>query len=222
MGPDFSPDFSIETRCIAKGLTVCGVDEAGRGPWAGPVVAAAVVLDPYSIPPGINDSKKLTEMKRAFLYQPIMDSARVGIGIVDVEMIDRINILQATFFAMQLAVSDLANSRFAELPDLALVDGNRAPPLSIRVQTIIGGDAKSLSIAAASIIAKVTRDRIMTALDELYPHYGFAKHKGYGTAAHAAALQRHGPSLAHRRSFKPIAKLTMSGQFDSRGVRHDS
>ena len=222
MGPDFSPDFSIETRCIAKGLTVCGVDEAGRGPWAGPVVAAAVVLDLHSIPPGINDSKKLTEMKRAFLYQPIMDSARVGIGIVDVEMIDRINILQATLFAMQLAVSDLANGRFAELPDLALVDGNRAPPLSIRVQTIIGGDSKSLSIAAASIIAKVTRDRLMATLDELYPHYGFAKHKGYGTAAHAAALQRYGPSLAHRRSFKPIAKLTMSGQFDSRGVRHDS
>ena len=216
------PDFSIETRCIAKGLTVCGVDEAGRGPWAGPVVAAAVVLDPHSIPPGINDSKKLTEMKRALLYQPIMDSARVGIGIVDVEVIDRINILQATLFAMQLAVSNLANSRFAELPDLALVDGNRAPPLSIRVQTIIGGDTKSLSIAAASIIAKVTRDRIMATLDELYPHYGFAKHKGYGTAAHAAALQQHGPCLAHRQSFKPIAKLTMSGQFDSRGVRHDS
>jgi ribonuclease HII len=211
------PDFTFEAEAIARGFMPCGVDEAGRGPWAGPVVAAAVVLDASAIPPGLNDSKKLNEARRDALFGPIMQSARVGIGIVAPDVIDHINILEATFRAMAEAVAQLGHDT-----TLALVDGNRAPPLSIRVQTIIEGDGRSLSIAAASIIAKVTRDRIMHELDRQHPGYGFGRHKGYGTALHMAALQRFGPCAAHRHSFKPVAKLTMSGQFDSRVTREDS
>ncbi len=211
------PDFTFEQIAIADGLIVCGVDEAGRGPWAGPVVAAAVILDPANIPAGLNDSKKLSEAKREALFDPIAASSQVGVGIVEAEKIDQINILQATYLAMQMAVGNLPSQ-----PGLALIDGNRAPAFSIRVQTIIGGDAKSLSIAAASIIAKVTRDRIMHDLHQQFPHYGFAAHKGYGTAIHAAALQQHGACSAHRMSFKPIAALTINGQFDSRGTPQDS
>jgi ribonuclease HII len=211
------PDFSFESAAIAQGFVPCGVDEAGRGPWAGPVVAAAVILEPNNIPKGLNDSKKLTEARREALFEPIMQSARVGVGIVDASTIDKINILQATYRAMAEAVAQL-------LPEatFALIDGNRAPALSIRIQTIVEGDGKSLSIAAASIIAKVTRDRLMHQLDARFPGYGFARHKGYGTAAHLTVLQQLGPCPAHRMCFKPIAKLTMSGQFDSRGVREDS
>jgi ribonuclease HII len=197
------PTFDFETAAIAAGLIPCGVDEAGRGPWAGPVVAAAVLLDPLNIPNGLNDSKTLNEARREALFDPIMTSAQVGVGIVYAGEIDAINILQATYRAMGLAVAQLSSAT------LALVDGNRAPPLSIRVQTIIGGDAKSLSIAAASIVAKVTRDRMMHALDAQYPGYGFAAHKGYGTAQHSEALQRLGPCPEHRMSFKPIAALTI-------------
>jgi ribonuclease HII len=211
------PDFAFETRAIAEGFLPCGVDEAGRGPWAGPVVAAAVILNANNIPAGLNDSKKLNEAKREALFDPIMASAIVGVGVVEAKEIDKINILQATYLAISKAITALHSQ-----PTLALIDGNRAPPLSIRTQTIIGGDAKSLSIAAASIIAKVTRDRIMHDLDAHYPNYGFARHKGYGTAAHAAALQRLGPCPEHRKSFAPIAKLTISGQFDSRGTLQDS
>jgi ribonuclease HII len=212
-----APNFTFETAAITQGLIPCGVDEAGRGPWAGPVVAAAVILDPQNIPDGLNDSKKLNEAKREALFDPIMATSIVGVGIVDAETIDEINILQATYRAMAKAVSALQRQ-----PSLALIDGNRAPPLSIRTQTIIGGDAKSLSIAAASIIAKVTRDRIMHDLHKHYPDYGFDRHKGYGTAAHAGVLNRIGPCSAHRISFAPIAKLTISGQFDSRRTRQDS
>lgn len=199
------PDFTYETASLAQGLMPCGVDEAGRGPWAGPVVAAAVILNAQAIPQGLNDSKKLTEARREALFAEIMQSARVGLGIVQASVIDDINILQATYRAMAEAVAAL-NGEAA----MALVDGNRAPPLSIRVQTIVAGDGKCLSIAAASIIAKVTRDRIMTQLDRLHPGYDFARHKGYGTALHMAALQRLGPCHEHRKSFKPIAALTMS------------
>lgn len=196
------PDFVFEHAAMAAGHdAVCGVDEAGRGPWAGPVVAAAVILDPRRIPPGLNDSKKLTETRRDALYQPIIESARVGIGVADVERIDRDNILAATFWAMGEAV------RQAGRVSLALVDGNRAPKLACPVQTIVGGDARSLSIAAASIVAKVTRDRLMIALDADHPHYGFARHKGYGTAAHQAALLQFGVTPHHRKSFAPIAAL---------------
>jgi ribonuclease HII len=200
-----APDFSFEQSAIAQGFIPCGVDEAGRGPWAGPVVAAAVLLDPHNIPTGLNDSKKLTEARREALFEPIMQSARVGIGIASAQLIDEINILQATYHAMAEAVAGLQSQA-----SFALIDGNRAPPLSIRVQTIIEGDGKCLSIAAASIIAKVTRDRMMHGLDARYPGYGFGKHKGYGTSQHMAALQQLGPCAEHRMSFKPIAKLTIS------------
>jgi ribonuclease HII len=196
------PDFSIERKAMRKGARlVCGIDEAGRGPWAGPVVAAAVVLDPKCIPDGLNDSKKLSEARRAALFEPIMASARVGIGIAEVDRIDRDNILQATLWAMAQALDQIGSVA------LALVDGNRAPALPCPVQTIIEGDAKSLSIAAASIIAKVTRDRIMVGHDQAYPGYGFARHKGYGTALHQEALRRHGVTPLHRTSFAPIAAL---------------
>ncbi len=198
-----SPDFSFELAATARGFSIiCGIDEAGRGPWAGPVVAAAVVLDPNNIPPGLNDSKKLTAAKRDMLFADIMTSAKVGIGMGDETRIDRDNILATTLWAMAQAVDQLETK-----PDFALVDGNRAPTLSCGVQTIVEGDAKSLSIAAASIIAKVTRDRLMVEMDVAFPAYGFARHKGYGTAAHHAALLAHGPCPHHRKSFKPIAAL---------------
>ena len=202
-GDSNTPDFSFELAAKAQGFSrVCGIDEAGRGPWAGPVVAAAVILDPGNIPLGLNDSKRLRESKREGLFAKIMASAKVGVGIGDEARIDRDNILASTLWAMAEAVRNLE-----ELPHVALVDGNRSPKLSCRVQTIVSGDARSLSIAAASIIAKVTRDRIMVALHEKFPGYGFARHKGYGTAFHYAALLELGPCVHHRKSFAPIAKL---------------
>ena len=198
-----SPNFTFESQALASGHNfICGIDEAGRGPWAGPVVASAVILDRKNIPQGLNDSKKLNEAKREALFDPIMQSSHVGIGIVSAAEIDDINILQATFVAMQRAFDQLDVKS-----DLALIDGNKSPKLSCKTQTIIGGDAKSLSIAAASIIAKVTRDRIMHQLDLIYPQFNFARHKGYGTAAHAAALSKIGPCAEHRKSFKPIALI---------------
>ena len=196
---------------------ICGVDEAGRGPWAGPVCAAAVILDQANIPAGLNDSKKLTEAKREQLFPLIMASAEVGVGLVSPQEIDDINILQATYLAMSRAVTALKSK-----PTLALIDGNRAPKLSCQTQTIIGGDAKSLSIAAASIIAKVTRDRLMREMEKAFPAYGFAKHKGYGTALHAAALAKYGPCTEHRFSFAPIRKLTMKPLKDSHRDSKDS
>ena len=196
---------------------ICGVDEAGRGPWAGPVCAAAVILDQANIPAGLNDSKKLTEARREQLFPLIMASAEVGVGLVSPQEIDEINILQATYLAMSRAVTALKSK-----PTLALIDGNRAPKLFCTTQTIIGGDAKSLSIAAASIIAKVTRDRLMIEMDKASPAYGFAKHKGYGTALHAAALAKYGPCTEHRFSFAPIRKLTMKSDIDSHGDSKDS
>jgi ribonuclease HII len=194
--PSFAYELASSYSCI------CGVDEAGRGPWAGPVVAAAVILDQSNFPSGLNDSKKLTHEKREALFLPIMESSYVGIGIVSAAEIDQINILQATYLAMDRAVEGLKIK-----PTFALVDGNRAPPLPCAVQTIIKGDSLSLSIAAASIIAKVTRDRMMVAMDMQFPHYGFAQHKGYGTAQHMNALAKYGPCTEHRKSFKPIKSL---------------
>jgi ribonuclease HII len=193
------PNFSLERKAIAVGKLVCGVDEAGRGPLAGPVIAAAVVLDPLRIPKGLNDSKQLNEAKREALFDAVMASASVGIGVVEAGVIDRINILQATLLAMRQAVMQLVSA-----PNLALVDGNRKPPLSCDVETIIKGDGKCSSIAAASIIAKVTRDRMMLVLDAQYPLYGFSNHKGYGTEEHLAAIAAHGPCPLHRRSFSPF------------------
>jgi len=193
-------DFSLENEL---GGTVAGIDEAGRGPWAGPVVAAAVIFQGSALPDeilnGVKDSKKLKPAVRDTLFEIIQRHALVGVGQASVEEIDRINILQATMLAMKRALNDLG-----VVPDTALVDGNRAPDLPCRVLTIIKGDDKSLSIAAASIIAKVTRDRIMVELDARYPGYGFARHKGYGTRAHSAAIARLGVTPVHRCSFRPI------------------
>lgn len=197
------PHFDFERDAFARGFRcVAGVDEAGRGPWAGPVVAAAVILDPDALPLGVNDSKKLTPEKREELYDIILSVAEVGVGIIDVGVIDRDNILQATYAAMIQAVSGLRRA-----PLLAFIDGNRAPKLACITETIIEGDGKCLSIAAASIVAKVTRDRMMIDLDRQCPGYGFAQHKGYGTPDHQAALSRLGPTVHHRRSFEPIRIL---------------
>ncbi|NWH07125.1 MAG: ribonuclease HII [Alphaproteobacteria bacterium] len=185
---------------------VAGVDEAGRGPWAGPVVAAAVILDPARVPFGLNDSKKVSEARREALYEAIMAQAlAVHYCAIEAEEIDRLNILEATMRAMAASVQALKVA-----PHCVLIDGNRAPPLPIRTRTLIKGDAQSLSIAAASIIAKVTRDRIMQARDAIFPDYGFARHKGYGTAQHEAALYRFGPCTEHRQSFAPVKKAALT------------
>lgn len=176
---------------------VCGVDEAGRGPLAGPVVAAAVILPHDFVLDGLDDSKKLTEKRREALFDRIREQAvAYAIATVEADEIDRINILQATFRAMQQAVTSLSISA-----DYALIDGNRAPALQIPCQCIVGGDGLSLSIAAASVLAKVTRDRQMRKLDEIYPGYGFATHKGYGTKAHHTAILEQGPTPIHRMTF---------------------
>lgn len=194
------PDYSIE---LEIGGMVAGVDEAGRGPLAGPVVAAAVVLDFQRIPDGIDDSKKLKREHREHLHSLIVASAHVGVGMASVEEIDRVNILQATYLAMRRAVQALV-----EQPEVVLVDGNRAPPqLGCRAETIVGGDAHSYSIAAASIFAKVTRDRYMHALALTYPDYGWATNRGYGSQEHLEALSLLGPTRHHRRSFAPVTRL---------------
>lgn len=194
------PTFELESaeRLLGR-APVVGIDEAGRGPWAGPVVAAAVVLDPDNLPPGIDDSKALDEDQREILFGRITSCAAWGVGIADVARIDRDNILNATLWAMAEAVKALPLR-----PRLALVDGNRAPRLGCETRAIVKGDAKCLSIAAASIVAKVTRDRVMVALDGELKGYGFARHKGYGTPEHREALRRLGVSPQHRRSFRPV------------------
>jgi ribonuclease HII len=181
---------------------VAGVDEAGRGPWAGPVVSAAVIFQNRNIPTGINDSKKLSAAKRELLYSQILGSADVGIGIVDAQEIDTLNILQATFKAMQIAVAALKHR-----PATVLVDGNRLPKWEYPSHALIGGDGVSVSIAAASIVAKVTRDRIMQELAKQYPHYGWEKNAGYGTKAHQQGLAEFGITPHHRKSYAPIKAL---------------
>lgn len=189
-------DFDREYWNKGAGL-LCGVDEAGRGPLAGPVCAAAVILPDDAELPGLNDSKKLTDKKRRELYDIITEQALSwSVALVDEKTIDEINILQATFRAMEQAVAGLTVE-----PDLVLVDGNREPPLPMKTQCVVGGDGKSASIAAASILAKVTRDRLMEELDGQYPQYGFAVHKGYGTKRHYEALRTYGPCPIHRQSF---------------------
>ncbi len=186
---------------VPAGL-VCGIDEAGRGPLAGPVVAAAVILDPARPIPGLNDSKKLSEKKRLVLAELIRERAIAwAVAEASVEEIDRINILQASLLAMQRAVAGLAVR-----PISALVDGNRCPKLDIPAEAIVQGDGKIASIAAASILAKTVRDAGMRVLHAQYPQYGFDRHMGYPTAAHFKALEEHGASPVHRRSFGPVAK----------------
>lgn len=185
-------------------IWVCGVDEAGRGPLVGSVVAGAVVLDPEHPIAGLKDSKKLTPTKREYLFEQIMQKAKAwGIGEASPQEIDQINILQATMLAMRRAVEDLT-SRLGAWPDKALIDGNRCPELPITAEAIIQGDAKEPAISAASILAKVTRDRQMVILHERFPQYGFAQHMGYPTAAHFAALKEFGICEEHRRSFSPV------------------
>ena len=184
---------------------VCGVDEAGRGPLAGPVVAAAVILDPARPILGLNDSKKLFAKRRIELAQEIRDKALAwSIAEASVEEIDRLNILQASLLAMRRAVAGVSPP-----PRRALIDGNKCPLLDCPAEAIVGGDGKVAAIAAASILAKTARDAGMQALHAIYPMYGFDRHKGYPTAAHLAALRRYGPTPAHRRSFSPVAQLAL-------------
>jgi ribonuclease HII len=198
------PNYAFESRVLARiSGYVAGVDEAGRGPLAGPVIAAAVIFARKRFPRGLDDSKKLSARAREKLYARIYDSAiAVGVGEASVDEIDLVNIRQATHLAMARAVRAL-NPAAA----FALVDGNDAPALPCPCETIIGGDGRSVSIAAASIVAKVTRDRMMAALHEIHPEYGWASNKGYGTQAHLLALKRHGATPHHRRSFAPIHNI---------------
>lgn len=199
--------WEIENEYYDKGYTlVCGVDEAGRGPLAGPVCAGACILPRGLEIEGLNDSKKLTDQKRRILYDIITEQAVAwAVCMVDEKVIDEINILQATYRAMRGAVESLPVK-----PDFVLVDGNRDPSLGIPTLTVIKGDAKCANVAAASILAKVTRDRFMEQMDEQYPGYGFAIHKGYGTKAHYAALAEKGPSEIHRMTF--LKKLYGEGK----------
>lgn len=190
----------------APGL-VAGVDEAGRGPLAGPVVAAAVILDPRQPIAGLADSKKLSAAQRERLFEQIRAKALCcAVAEASVEEIDRLNILQATLLAMQRAVAGLRLP-----PAMVLVDGNRLPKLPMRAEAVVGGDALVPAISAASILAKVTRDRWCAGIDAVWPQYGFAAHKGYGTAAHLAALRAHGACEHHRRSFAPVAAVLDRG-----------
>ena len=194
--------FEFDKGFYNKGLSfVSGIDEAGRGPLAGPVVAAAVILPKDIFIDGVNDSKKLTEKKRNVLFEEIKQKAfSYGIGIVDAKKIDEINILQATFLAMRKALEQLSVK-----PDLVLVDGNHIiPNLQNKQQAIVSGDAKSACIACASILAKVTRDNMMYEYAKQYPQYNFQKHKGYGTKAHLEAITKYGPCPIHRMTFAPL------------------
>lgn len=201
------PDTTLESALRARGLTmVAGVDEAGRGPLAGPVAAAAVILPPRWRCQGIDDSKKLTPAKREQLFAKITDDRRViwSVAFAEVEEIDRINILRATHAAMARAVEGLARA-----VDHCLIDGLRVPAFPWPHDGVVKGDGKSLSIATASILAKVSRDRVMHEISREFPQYGFERHMGYGTREHLEALHRHGPCRHHRRSFQPVAQLAL-------------
>ena len=197
------PDFAIER---AAGGTVAGIDEAGRGPLAGPVVAAAVILEPEAVAAGLfrglDDSKALSPVRREELFDALRRGARIGLGAASAREVDARNVLRATMRAMQRAVAALGVT-----PDLALVDGDRAPELPCPARPMIGGDGRALSIAAASVAAKVTRDRIMTALAARYPGFGWERNAGYGTAEHRRALRRLGATPHHRLSFAPLVKM---------------
>lgn len=199
-----TPDFRFETTFLAQGLTrIAGVDEVGRGPLAGPVTAAAVVLDPAHLPQGLNDSKVLSARRREGLMQAIMDSAEVSIAHASVEEIDTLNILRASHLAMERAVAGLPRP-----PGHVLIDGNMIPRgLTLPATAIVKGDALSLSIAAASIVAKITRDAIMWDLAQQYPGYGWETNAGYPSKSHRLALQDLGVTPHHRRSFKPVHNI---------------
>jgi ribonuclease HII len=197
------PDFSLET---ALGGVVVGIDEVGRGPLAGPVIAAAVILDPARPLAGLDDSKRLSARRREALAAQLEETALIGLGRAEIEDIDRINILQATFLAMRRAFDAVA--LLAGRPiDHALIDGPHCPALPCPAHPVIGGDGRSLSIAAASVVAKVHRDALMARLAEAFPGYGWESNAGYGTKVHLEALARLGPTPHHRRSFAPVARL---------------
>jgi ribonuclease HII len=200
------PDLDHETRALSRfggNAAIAGVDEVGRGPWAGPVTACAVILDPMNIPDGLNDSKKLSQKRRVALAAEIRATAQVSIAHASVAEIDRLNILQASMLAMRRALSGLPRAA-----QFALIDGNRIPAdLPCPAEAIIKGDGKSASIAAASIVAKVTRDDLMVALAQQYPGYGWDKNAGYGTKLHQEGLRNLGVTTHHRRSFKPIHNI---------------
>ena len=211
----FQTELGLQHRRLK---IIVGIDEAGMGPWAGPVVAAAVVMRAHSVPGGLADSKVLSAPQREHCFAAIMQCADVGIGVADVARVDADNVLRASQWAMAQAVG-----RLTSVPDLALVDGRYAPQLGCPSQACIDGDAKIASIAAASIIAKVTRDRLMSELAQVYPGYGFERHKGYGTPGHRAAIDKLGLTAIHRRSFKPIqmALARLSGQRLVPALTHD-
>lgn len=196
-----NPDRSHHDNASSRGFTrICGVDEAGRGPLAGPVVCAAVILNAQSLPDGLNDSKALSQTRREQLLNALLESAEIAVSVIEPPEIDRLNILWASLEGMNRAIRALN-------ADYALIDGNRLPPkMPCAGEALIKGDARSLSIAAASIVAKVTRDRLMVEAEERFPGYGFAGHKGYPTAAHKEALERLGPCAIHRFSFAPVQK----------------
>jgi len=201
------PDFSIEDSARSKGyFFIAGVDEAGRGSWAGPVVAGAVILEADKlIPPlrsELDDSKKLTARKRQMLFEILPTCALIGVGIADVNEIDRLNILEASFLAMARAISDLPRK-----PGYVIVDGNKVPDLPCPSEYVVKGDSRSLSIAAASIVAKVTRDNIMVKMAKTYTGYGWERNAGYGTQEHKVALERLGVTEHHRKSYAPIIKI---------------
>ena len=205
------PDLSLEAA--VRGL-VAGIDEAGRGPWAGPVVAAAVILDRRAIPEGVADSKRLSPARREALYAQLETSARIGVGAASVAEIDTLNVLGATLLAMRRALM-----RLRVVPALALIDGDRAPALPCAARTVVRGDSRSLSIAAASIVAKVTRDRLMARLAQAHPGFGWERNRGYGTPEHRAALIRLGLTPHHRRSFAPIRELLTRQEIAAGGAR---
>jgi ribonuclease HII len=210
------PDYLLESECHAQGARlVAGVDEVGRGPLAGPVVAAAVVLRPCSVPPGLDDSKAMGAATRERLAAALRASAHVALGEASVAEIDRLNILQATFLAMCRAVATLPVR-----PDRLLIDGNRLPPaLPCAAQAVVKGDARSLSIAAASIVAKVRRDEDMMTLAQHHPGYGWTTNMGYGTAEHLLGLKRHGVTPHHRRSFRPVHNILFQENFEAGDVK---
>ncbi|MFQ5562601.1 MAG: ribonuclease HII [Parvularculaceae bacterium] len=209
--PPATPTFEIEESLHAP---VAGIDEAGRGPWAGPVVAAAVILDPDCTPDGVRDSKTLSEKRREEIAVELWETARIGVGVASVEEIDALNILQATFLAMARAEAALPTQ-----PNFCIVDGSQKPKLCAETRMVVKGDAKSLSIAAASIIAKTTRDRMMRELARDFPEYEWERNKGYGAPAHKDALARFGVTPHHRRSFAPIHNMLYA---DSSGSLYES
>lgn len=209
MAQIFIPDYEFERAALANGATaVAGVDEVGRGPLAGPVTAAAVILNPNAIPDGLNDSKKLTAKRRQALYEVLMETADVSIAHASVEEIDEINILEASHLAMRRALAGLGRA-----PDYALIDGNRMPrDMPCAGETIIKGDARSVSIAAASIVAKTVRDALMVDLAQQHPGYGWETNAGYGSKTHLEALRNLGVTPHHRRSFKPVHNILYQGK----------